>query len=99
MQGGRDFIKSLLLNLIATVVCYHLALVRQVQLFLTTNNFPSLLQEDAETVHRDITGLTFEQALLLPDAESLFERGSLRREFILLVNLVWHHLEIELEEI
>lgn len=74
-------------------------LVGQVQLLLTANDGPSLLQEYSKTVYRDIGRFSHEEALCVTLRESTFKLLCFLLKLFLFINFMGHHFEVKLEEI
>ena len=101
MDLPGDKFEGLLFELSATQVGNHDPLVRKVQLLLRADLFPGVLHEKREAIHRDgLTDLdTREQAIRLSVVEASSQRFALLNELILLVDLVWEHGELKVEEV
>jgi len=92
---------SLVFELTASEASDHDALVRQIQLFLRTDLFPSVAHEERQTVHWHILALIGprEQGIFLGDIEAASKFFAFLEELLFFENFVRKHAELKVEKI
>ena len=105
LQFELNFVNSLILDFITPVGSHHFSLIRQIEFLLSSDNLPSFVEEDRETVDRQIFGLVWllwnEKGVLLTsfEVEAFSQFLAAIFEFVWQVFFVRQKAEVEDKEI